>query len=121
MDAGECLLNLVNTLDEEVYMTRPITKWISSGFTFTRFFSCTQTFSADFTQLCLSTPEIDDTAAFKATPHDSAMPHETLSSPTPTLLLREWVKATLARRSWRDTLVAAANVRISVYPDGSWA
>jgi hypothetical protein len=35
-----------------------------------------------------------------------------LNSPTLTSLLREWAKATLARRSWKDALVAAASVSI---------
>ena len=45
------------------------------------------------------------------------MLYEILNSPTPTPLLREWTKATLARHSWSDALVTAANVRILPYPD----
>ena len=45
-------------------------------------------------------------------------PHATLSSPTPTPLLREWAKATLARGSWKDALVAATGVSI-FFPSGT--
>ena len=45
------------------------------------------------------------------------MLHKTLNSPIPTPLLREWAKATLAKCSWKDALVATANVRISFYLD----
>ena len=116
-DAGESLLKMANTFDEDVYLSLPITGWISGEFTFTCWFSCIRHFSADFTQQCLSTPEIGDDAS-KLTSHDNVpMLHETLNSPTPTPLLREWAKATLARCSWKDALVAAPNVRISFYPD----
>ena len=112
-DAGESLLKVVSTFDEEVHMSVPIIEWISGEFMFTCLFPCIRNFSADFTQQCLSTPEIDNDAASKETSHDNVpMFHETLNSLTPTPLLREWAKATLARCSWKDALVAAANVRI---------
>jgi hypothetical protein len=38
-DAGKSFFELVNTFDEEVYMSGPITEWISSEFTFTCLFS----------------------------------------------------------------------------------
>ena len=70
-------------------------------------------FPSDFTHRCFSTPKSDGGAASKAAGHGNApTPHATFSSPTPTPLLREWAKATLARRSWKDTLAAAADVRI---------
>ncbi|KAF8547863.1 hypothetical protein OG21DRAFT_1449832 [Imleria badia] len=40
MEASECLLNIVSTVDEDMYTTRPVTTWVS-----------------DFLQQCLSTPE----------------------------------------------------------------
>ena len=112
-DAGESLLKLVNTFDEEANMSEPIAAWISGEFTFTCLFSCIRNFSADLTQQCLSTPEIDDAATSKATSHDNVpiLP-ETLNSPTPTPLLREWAKATLVSRSWADALATAARVSI---------
>ena len=114
MDAGESLLKLVNTFDHEVYMSGPITAWISGGFVFTCLFSCIETFPLEFTHRCLSAPESDGGVALKAARHDAApmVHHVTLNSPTPTPLLREWAKATLARHSWNDALVAAASVSI---------
>ena len=111
MDAGESLLKLVNNFDEEVYMSGPITEWISGEFTFTFtcLFSCIRNFSAGFAQQCLSSAELNDAAASKA------MLHETLNLPTPTPLLSEWEKATLAGRSWKGALIVAANVSISSY------
>jgi hypothetical protein len=112
---------MLNTFDEVVLMGGPITKWVSGEFMFILHpfvFPCIRNFSVDFTQQCLSTPEIDNAAASKATlPDDGLMLREILNSPTPTPLLSEWVKATLARRSWKEALVAASNVRISFYPD----
>ena len=60
-------------------------------------------FVSDFTQCYLSTPESDD--------------HNLLTTTLPTNvttpLLREWAKATLASRSWRNALVTAVDVSIS--------
>ena len=36
-EAGESLLKLVNTFDEEVYMSEPITKWVSGKFMYRQF------------------------------------------------------------------------------------
>ena len=99
-------------------MNGPITEWISGESMFNYLFPCIRIFYADFTQQCLSTPEIEDVAASKATPSDNVLIlHEALNSPTPTPLLSEWAKATLARGSWKDALVAAVSVSISFYPD----
>ena len=38
-DAGESFLELVDTFSEKVYMSGPITEWISGEFTFTCLFS----------------------------------------------------------------------------------
>ena len=118
VDASESLLKLVNNFDEEAYMSGPVTEWISGEFTFTYtcLFSCIRNFSAGFHQQYLSSAELNDATASKATPHDNvSMLHETLNLPTPTPLLREWAKATLAGRSWQGALVVAANVSISFY------
>ena len=61
-----------------------------------------QAIPSDFTRRCLSALERDGGATSKAAGHDDA--------PAPTLLLSEWAKATLPRCSWKDALVAAANV-----------
>ena len=76
-------------------MSEPITEWISGEFTLTRLSSYVQVFLSDFTHRCLSAPE-------GGTPN----------SPTPTPLLREWAKATLAGRSWKDALVVSASVSV---------
>jgi hypothetical protein len=114
MDAGESLLNLVNTFDEEVYMSGPITAWISGEFVFTCLFSCIETFPLDFTHRCLSAPKSGGGTDLKAARHDDGpmLHHVTLNLPALTSLLREWAKSTLARRSWKDALVAAASVSI---------
>ena len=40
------------------------------------------------------------------------MPRATLNTATPTPLLREWAKATLASSEWKDALSVAASVSI---------
>jgi hypothetical protein len=113
MDAGESLLKLVNIFDGEVSMSGPIIEWIFGESTFTCLFSCIQVFPSDFARRCLSAPESEAGGDSEAARHDNApTPRATLNPPTPTPLLREWAKATLARRSWKDTLVAAASVSI---------
>ena len=98
-------------------MSGPISEWISGEFMFTRFFSCIQAFPSDFTHRCLSAPESDGGTALKAARHDNApvLHHVTLDLPTPAPLLSEWAKATLARCSWKDALLAAASVSIYSY------
>jgi hypothetical protein len=108
--AGESLLKLVNSFDEEVYISGPITEWISGEFTFTCLLSCLQAFPSAFTHRCLSVPESDSGVASKAARHDDAL---MLHLNPLTLTTLEGVgKATLARRSWKDALVAAASVSI---------
>ncbi|KAF8548191.1 hypothetical protein OG21DRAFT_1489599 [Imleria badia] len=90
-DAGESLLKLVDNFGEEVYMSGHITDWVSG-----------------FTQRCLSVLESNGGTASKAVSH----------SLTPMPLLREWTKATLASRSWKDALVTAAGFivpRFTIY------
>lgn len=57
------------------------------------------TFLSDFTQRCLSAPDHDSDAISAAS--------------TTTSLLKEWAKATLANRSWRDAVAVAVAVSIS--------
>ena len=110
MDAGECLLNLVNTFDG------PITEWISGQCAFACLFSRIQAFPSDFTRKYFTALECDGGAALKAARHNNApTPHATLNAPTTTPLLKEWAKATLAGRSWEDALVAAASVSVFFY------
>ena len=98
-------------------MSGPITEWIFGESMFTCLFPCMKVFPSDFTRLSLSAPRSDGGGASEAAQHDNApTPHATLNSPTPTPLLREWAKAALTRRSWRDTLIAATSVSISFYP-----
>ncbi|KAF8423147.1 hypothetical protein L210DRAFT_3570785 [Boletus edulis BED1] len=95
-DASESLLEMVNTLDEKVYASEPITKWVSC-----------------FAQQCLSTLENDGHIAWNTSRHgDRQMFHATINSQTPTPLLRVWVNATLANGEWKDALVAAANLKL---------
>ncbi|KAF8120149.1 hypothetical protein EV363DRAFT_1374870 [Boletus edulis] len=77
---------MVNTLDEKVYKSVPITKWVS-----------------DFTQQCLSTLEGDGHPVSNT---DSRMIYTTSDT---TSLLRVWAKATLVNSGWKEALVAAVN------------
>ena len=110
-DAGESLLKLVNAFDEEVHASEPIIEWISGEFSFTCLILCIQAFPSDFSHRCLSSPESDAGAFSKVARHDNA-PVRDHVSPTPTPLLREWARATLAKHSWKDALVAASHVGI---------
>ncbi|KAF8548910.1 hypothetical protein OG21DRAFT_1500722 [Imleria badia] len=85
-DAAESLLNLVNPLDEDVSLSRPITtEWVS-----------------DFTHRCLSASESD------AVQHTNPPTLQaTLNTSTSALLLKAWAKATMANRSWKDGLASA--------------
>ncbi|KAF8435498.1 hypothetical protein L210DRAFT_3551412 [Boletus edulis BED1] len=90
-DAGESLLEIVNTLENKVYMSVPITKWVS-----------------DFAQQCLSTLENDGHATSNAPQQaNPSMPHATVNLQAPTSLLGVWAKATLASSEWKDALAAA--------------
>ena len=109
MDAGKSFLELVNTYENEVYTTGATIEWISGELTFCLFVAAHQPFVPDFTQRYLSSPESDDHNLLTTTPVTNAATPRT----DPTLLLREWAKATLASRSWGDALVAAVNVSIS--------
>ena len=69
---------------------------------------------SDLTRRCLSAPESDGDAASDTALHNKApTPLATFDSWTPTPILREWTKATLASGEWEDALVVAANVSIS--------
>ena len=109
MDAGKSFLELINTHEEEVYTSGTIIEWISGELTFCLFTGAPQPFVSDFTQRYLSTPESDDHNFLTITLGTNAATPRT--DPTP--ILREWAKATLASRSWRDALVTAVDVSIS--------
>ena len=109
MDAGKSFLELIITYEEEEYTSGTMIEWISGELTCCLFAAAPQPFVSDFTQRYLSTPENDDqnflTTALctnVATPRTD-----------PTLLLREWAKATLASHFWRDVLVTTVDVSIS--------
>ena len=109
-DAGESFLELVNTYEEKVYTSGTIFEWISGESAFYLFAAAHQPFISGFTQRYLSTPESDDHNFLTTTlATNTATPRTDL-----TLLLREWAKATLASCSWRDALVSAIDVSISL-------
>ena len=107
MDAGKSFLELVNTYQEECASGTMI-DWISGELTCYLFATAHQPFVSDFTQRYLSTPESDDQDLLTTTLGTNVATPRT--DPTP--LLKEWAKATLASRSWRDALVTAVNVSI---------
>ena len=90
-DAIDCFLEMMNKLGGEVYVNGPMTEWVSGEFMF-YLSALHSTFLSDFIHRCLSAPGSD--------------------AATTTPLLKEWVRTTLARRSWKDALVAAASVSI---------
>ena len=97
-EAGESLMHLVNTVEEEDYMTGPIITWVSGKLCYLVPLLCIQRFATDFLQRYLSTIKSSvDT---------------TLDSPPPTPLLRQWAKSKLTGGSWRDALLSALNVSI---------
>ena len=71
-------------------------------------FSYAQSFSVDFAQRYLSSPDGDGGAA-PITTQDAKTkaPHV-----TPTPLLREWAKAKLTHVSWKDAFLSADSVSI---------
>ncbi|KAF8123583.1 hypothetical protein EV363DRAFT_1356190, partial [Boletus edulis] len=90
-DAGESLLEMVNTLEDKVYTSVPITKWVS-----------------DFAQQCLSTLENDGDATSNASQQaDPSLLHATVNLPAPTPLLGVWAQAALTSSEWQDVLAAA--------------
>ena len=107
MDASKSFLELVNTYEVEVYTSETIIEWISSKLTSCLFAAAHQPFVSDFTQRYLSAPESEDHNLLTTTLNAATLRTE------PTPLLKEWAKATLASRSWRDALVTAVDVSIS--------
>ena len=97
--AGKCLLDLLNNINEDVYMTGSIVAWISGKSCYPIPLPCIRHFTTDFLQQCLSTPE--------------SSVDMTLHSQFPMPLLREWAKLELIDGLWRDALVAALNVSSS--------
>ncbi|KAF8547208.1 hypothetical protein OG21DRAFT_1501672 [Imleria badia] len=87
-EAGEFLLEMLNAVDEEGYISGPIATWVS-----------------DFAQQCLSTPESSDDAI-------SMAPRDGTRSPFLTPLLSLWAKLKLTSSPWKDALVAAAGFTI---------
>ena len=94
-EAGESLLDIINTVDEDVYVTGPIITWVSGK-------SCYPVpplyihFATDFFNRYLSTSE--------------STRDTTIHSPSPMPILREWAKSKLTGGSWGDALVSAVNV-----------
>jgi hypothetical protein len=105
-DASESLLKMVNTLDDAVYMSGPLIKWVSGEFMFNPFdYRAFEPLRIDCTHRYLSAPECDSEMI------SNSAQHREMLSLTP--LLREWAKTTLAVSEWKDALVAAASVSIS--------
>ena len=102
-DAIECFHEMMRELEGEVYMSGPMTEWVS-GELLPVCLPSIRPFWSDFTHQCLSAPGSDGNAP---------TPHASLNSPTPTSLLREWAKAKLIRYSWSDALLSADSVSIS--------
>ena len=75
---------------------------------------CKQDVSTDFTQRYLATPDSEGVAAFEAARNNIPSP---LGSPTPSLHLREWARASLVCRQWKDALTAAIGVSIYLCAD----
>ena len=98
-------------------MRGDIVEWISGELRFYLFVAAHQPFVSDFTQRYFSTAEGDDHNLLTTTLGTNAA---TLRTDL-TLLLREWAKATLSGRSWRDALVTAINVSISYSRHHSWS
>ncbi|KAF8552471.1 hypothetical protein OG21DRAFT_1443452 [Imleria badia] len=87
--AGESLLNMTHLLNEEVYICKDITQWVS-----------------DFAQQCLATPESSE--LIQRCPTNPQSDNDGASRPSP--LLIEWAKATLMmNRSWTDALTASVD------------
>lgn len=119
-EAAESLLEMANAFDEEVYMSKLTIEWVSGEFMFDLLVchACIRPSPSDFTQRCLWALESDGDAASKADQHDKAPTRcPTLYSPTHTLLLREWVRATLLSGSWKDALHVAVSVSIFLCTD----
>ncbi|KAF8551249.1 hypothetical protein OG21DRAFT_1445453 [Imleria badia] len=96
-EAGEVVLQTVNTSGEEVYMSEDLTKWVS-----------------DFTQRCLATLGCKGDEVSKATQNDEpSTVDSTLGSPSPSPLLREWARAKLMYSPWKDALTAAVGFTAS--------
>ncbi|KAF8548319.1 hypothetical protein OG21DRAFT_1489483 [Imleria badia] len=110
-DASESLLKMVNTLDDAVYMSGPIIKWVSGEFMFNPFdYRAFEPLRIDCTHRYLSAPECDSEMI------SNSAQHREMLSLTP--LLREWAKTTLAVSEWKDALVAAASFtlpRVAIY------
>ena len=105
---------MVNTLDEERYMSGPLIKWISGAFMCNRFGGGGfENFSTEFTHRYFSALESDGDAAANTAQHNEApTPLPTFDPWAPTPLLKEWAKAALASGEWKDALVVAASVSI---------
>ena len=102
-------------------MSGPLIKWISGKYLQPVWLSCVRNFSTDSTHRYLSAPESNGDAASNMAHHiEAPTPRATFDSWTPTPLLREWAKATLACSEWKDALVVAASVSISFYSGTSW-
>jgi hypothetical protein len=71
-EAGEALLNIVNTVDEAFYMAEPIVTWLTGRLWFPILPLWTRCFATDLLQRCLSTPEnrVDQTSIHRH-PHPS--------------------------------------------------
>ncbi|KAH0838810.1 WD40-repeat-containing domain protein [Lanmaoa asiatica] len=90
-DASENLLDMVNTFDEEVYASKPITNWVS-----------------DIKQRCAEKLVHSGDAAADARRHDDAITHYSaalsLSPAVPQDIFIKRSKVNVARELWKDAL-----------------
>ena len=121
-EASDVVLETVNVLKEEDYMSQTFTNWVSGKFIFLPFSCRTLNTSTDFTQRCLAAPDIEADAALKEAKDDKvSMLYSTFSPPTPSPLLIEWARAKLTNSSWKDALTATVGVCIFLHLYVPWA
>jgi hypothetical protein len=116
-EAGESLLRMVSTVDEEVCVSGPIAAWKSGELCSTCSSAIHLKFHAEFAQRCLFTGARERSGDPASEGHDDVLFHPL--SPTP--LLKEWAKLKLASGSWKDALNSAASVSILSLCYPSWA
>ncbi|KAF8557067.1 TPR-like protein [Imleria badia] len=99
-EAGKSLLDIVDTINKDVYTSGPIITWGSGMLCYAIASLCVRSFATDFLQRYLSNLQCN------------------VDITTPTPLLRGWAKLKLTGSSWEDALVIALNFtapRFTIY------
>lgn len=110
-EAGEAVLETVNTLGNEVYTSEGLTKWLSGEFMPCPSVPSHPKLYVGFTRQCLATPETGDDTASKAAQNDKQLTlHSLIGSLVPSPLLCEWARASLMCDHWKGALIAAVGV-----------